>query len=633
MNKKIVAENAGKVAISAVKVDVAPGKLSDGKETVRLFVNIVINGVKIRAAVIPPKGTSDGFHEALDSKDLATALTNTQILWDKTLEFLTNNPEALLKPEMVCENVDALGGWRQFGAQAALAVREMAFKISAQYQGISLEEAKHQAYKRSHGLNQMAFAIPQSVMLSAAKHGNGIINGDMDVKARPWDESVNKVVKGLPWQEWMVQFTFAQSPEELISAGQQFHDILYWQLEELGDPVQKLSKEGGMTVNNTKTPFEIIDLYKTAVKELGRRLGKDLELGRDVHLAIDGACTENYFPENFVYDSSSKDVIESILGKKLEVVTNEYGNSVIKLNREQQYNYTEDVRANKGYVLDFYTEGTYHIVLSEKEIEGFEKFLAGTKAAGLTEIKDADVNAAGYRKFALSSLQQIMLAKHLKDSTGNVFSSMEDIAAEDDWYGWKDASQILSDVQLVGDDSWVTNPARMVRSYRMGVFNIVPLIKENQVADPYKAILMIALSEQVQYLHKLGQDDFILETVNKDYDINTTQGIKALIDDLHVKVAEIWVPNKPVIAAVPSHRSKSSFSPDVDLTLALATGSTGKIGAIGSPALISQWSNPNINPVEPALSTRTEKYRHAQAAVSNPNNPTVFNAKSVPGTY
>ena len=172
----------------------------------------------------------------------------------------------------------------------------------------------------------------------------------------------------------------------------------------------------------------------------------------------------------------------------------------------------------------------------------------------------------------------------------------------------------------------------MVRAYREGIFNAVPLIKENQVADPWKSILMISLSEQVQYLKANQQIDFVINVIRQEKydDMNSVHTIKELITELHEKVQEIGLPTEPVIAAVASHRSKSSFSPDVDLTLGLATGSTGKIGAIGSPALIAEWEI-QINPVEASLATRTEKYRWAERAVRNHANPTMFNQNSVPG--
>ncbi len=666
MNKKIVASGV-KMQDQLELINqyqVTKGKLSDGKETVRLAADLVItvkNGISMNltGVVIPPKGTSDGFHEALDSESLDVALANTEKLWNKVVSLMSSDFELFLHPEKVCEAVDAWGGWKEYGAQAALAVREMVFKMSAQFRGLTLEEAKHTAYKSVGGFNDMAFAIPQSVMLSAAKHGNGIEELETP-EDRPWDASVSKVVKGLPWQEWMVQLAFARTPRELRVAGEKFHNILYWSLREKGDHVKKLSKEGGMTVNNTKTPYEIIDLYSEAVQRLGKELRRPLALGKDVFLAIDGATTECYFPELYIYDAAFKsELLKSISGP----VKEDKDSNTVMLTRAQHWQYTEQVRAEKGKIMDFQTIGTYHTVFSEAEAQAYREFLLkkandpAFKAKlpvaisemdidfDAAEIKDDELNNDGYRKFALTSFMQAMLALHLIETKGPVFSSIEDIMAEDDWKGYLLAFSVLENVQLVGDDFWVTNPARMVRFFRLAFdymaklspadrekvsarFKFVPLIKENQVADPWKSILMISLSEHVHYLLHSGQFEFVKSVVDQNYDIDSVHGIKQMIAALDKKVDEIGRPTRPEINAVVSHRSKS-FGADVDLALGLATGSTGKIGAISSGLPILEWLD-QINPYEPALLTRTHKYEYAEQAVDDERNPTTFNQDSLP---
>jgi enolase len=59
--------------------------------------------------------------------------------------------------------------------------------------------------------------------------------------------------------------------------------------------------------------------------------------------------------------------------------------------------------------------------------------------------------------------------------------SAEDALAEEDWEGWRRLTQNLGDkVQLIGDDLFVTNPARLERGIREGVANAI-LIKPNQI--------------------------------------------------------------------------------------------------------------------------------------------------------
>jgi enolase len=59
--------------------------------------------------------------------------------------------------------------------------------------------------------------------------------------------------------------------------------------------------------------------------------------------------------------------------------------------------------------------------------------------------------------------------------------SIEDGCAEDDWDGWKTLTEALGDrVQLVGDDLFVTNPARLPRASRRACANSL-LVKVNQI--------------------------------------------------------------------------------------------------------------------------------------------------------
>jgi enolase len=59
--------------------------------------------------------------------------------------------------------------------------------------------------------------------------------------------------------------------------------------------------------------------------------------------------------------------------------------------------------------------------------------------------------------------------------------SIEDGCSEDDWDGWKMLTEALGDrVQLVGDDLFVTNPARLAEGIAKGCANSL-LVKVNQI--------------------------------------------------------------------------------------------------------------------------------------------------------
>jgi enolase len=59
--------------------------------------------------------------------------------------------------------------------------------------------------------------------------------------------------------------------------------------------------------------------------------------------------------------------------------------------------------------------------------------------------------------------------------------SIEDGMAEDDWDGWKLMTETMGgDIQLVGDDLFVTNTARLTRGIELGIANSI-LVKVNQI--------------------------------------------------------------------------------------------------------------------------------------------------------
>ncbi len=76
--------------------------------------------------------------------------------------------------------------------------------------------------------------------------------------------------------------------------------------------------------------------------------------------------------------------------------------------------------------------------------------------------------------------------------------SVEDGMSEDDWDGWKTLTDIAgSKVQLVGDDLFVTNSARLRDGIRMGVANSI-LVKVNQIGTLTETL------EAVEMAHKAG---------------------------------------------------------------------------------------------------------------------------------
>jgi enolase len=78
--------------------------------------------------------------------------------------------------------------------------------------------------------------------------------------------------------------------------------------------------------------------------------------------------------------------------------------------------------------------------------------------------------------------------------------SIEDGMAEDDWAGWARLTALLGrKVQLVGDDLFTTNAARIERGIALGVANAV-LVKMNQIGTLTEAIEAVRLAQRAGYL-------------------------------------------------------------------------------------------------------------------------------------
>ncbi|GFR38475.1 enolase [Insulibacter thermoxylanivorax] len=89
--------------------------------------------------------------------------------------------------------------------------------------------------------------------------------------------------------------------------------------------------------------------------------------------------------------------------------------------------------------------------------------------------------------------------------------SIEDGCAEDDWEGWKLLTDRLGDkVQLVGDDLFVTNTARLSEGIEKGVGNSI-LIKVNQIGTLTETFDAIEMAKRAGYTavisHRSGESE------------------------------------------------------------------------------------------------------------------------------
>ncbi|MEJ2286446.1 MAG: phosphopyruvate hydratase [Desulfobacterales bacterium] len=127
-------------------------------------------------------------------------------------------------------------------------------------------------------------------------------------------------------------------------------------------------------------------------------------------------------------------------------------------------------------------------------------------------------------KYVLKSEKKRLTAAKMIDYYADLISrypivSIEDGLAEQDWKGWKLMTDRLEgDIQIVGDDIFVTNPKIFNKGIQQGIANSI-LIKLNQIGTVTETLDAIELANQVGYTtvisHRSGEteDSFIADLV------------------------------------------------------------------------------------------------------------------------
>ncbi len=103
--------------------------------------------------------------------------------------------------------------------------------------------------------------------------------------------------------------------------------------------------------------------------------------------------------------------------------------------------------------------------------------------------------------------------------------SVEDPLEENDWRGWGELSRAVGEeLQVVGDDLFVTNPRRLERGIREGVANAI-LIKVNQIGTLSETLEAIRLADEAGYRsvisHRSGETE---DTLIADLAVATGAG-------------------------------------------------------------------------------------------------------------
>jgi enolase len=154
------------------------------------------------------------------------------------------------------------------------------------------------------------------------------------------------------------------------------------------------------------------------------------------------------------------------------------------------------------------------VVLTAIEMAGYrpgeDVFIAMDAAA--SEFYDAKSGLYHFKKSTGEKLTSNEMAAYWKDWTAKYpIISIEDGMAEDDWSGWKALSDAIgNDIQLVGDDLFVTNVERLQRGIDEKIANSI-LIKVNQIGTLSETIDAVNLARRNSYTsvmsHRSGETE------------------------------------------------------------------------------------------------------------------------------
>ncbi|HLR97032.1 MAG TPA: phosphopyruvate hydratase [Jiangellaceae bacterium] len=140
---------------------------------------------------------------------------------------------------------------------------------------------------------------------------------------------------------------------------------------------------------------------------------------------------------------------------------------------------------------------------------GFEP---GRDIALALDVASTEFYTDGVYQFEGSTKSGADLGAYYRDLVSSYpLVSIEDPLAEDDWDGWGELTTAIGhDVQLVGDDLFVTNPERLGRGISVGAANSL-LVKVNQIGTLTETFDAVAMAQRAGYTcmisHRSGETE------------------------------------------------------------------------------------------------------------------------------
>lgn len=157
------------------------------------------------------------------------------------------------------------------------------------------------------------------------------------------------------------------------------------------------------------------------------------------------------------------------------------------------------------------TRDALDFVMASIEKAGFkvgDEVVLALDCAATEFFKDGNYHISGEGKILSPAQMSDYLADLCKDYP---IKSIEDGMSEDDFEGWKLLTDAVGDkVQLVGDDLFVTNPARLSQGIEDGLANSL-LVKVNQIGTLSETLEAVRMAHNASYTavmsHRSGETE------------------------------------------------------------------------------------------------------------------------------
>ncbi len=136
----------------------------------------------------------------------------------------------------------------------------------------------------------------------------------------------------------------------------------------------------------------------------------------------------------------------------------------------------------------------------------------GAQVALGLDVAATEMFDKGSYTFEGASRDAAFMANYYAELVANYpLVTIEDALDEDDWEGWASLTEAIgSQVQLVGDDLFVTNPERLARGIKAGTANSI-LVKVNQIGTLSETLDAVALAHTNGYTavmsHRSGETE------------------------------------------------------------------------------------------------------------------------------